>query len=315
MEECSGLVHTHENPRASLDPIMPREEHARTLASTHDVPEEAPEFQIELTSVGISGKTVWVGLPRGRLPFDAKIETNLPAGYRGIHMSRIEEAISSINDKPFDDICSYSKDLARMVLARQNGNLVIVRLRGKIPIKRETMVSGHTSMDTAEIEALTEATMQGGGLKFKTMAGVTASHMTACPCTQVYNQDLFKIEGGALPLMTHSQRSLTRLLVERSADNIPSYDDLLECLESALHVTQDLLKRPDEAEIVIKAHLRPQFAEDAVRQTAKEVGIRLGDMLPGSTDVTIESTSLESIHIHDVCCCLKTTLREIIDAF
>ncbi len=94
----------------------------------------------------------------------------------------------------------------------------------------------------------------------------------------------------------------------------PSFEEILECLESTLHVTQDLLKRPDEAEIVLKAHRFPQFAEDVVRETAKEVGKKFVRKLPASTEVFIESLSLESIHAHDVHCILRTTLGEILDA-
>jgi len=80
----------------------------------------------------------------------------------------------------------------------------------------------------------------------------------------------------------------------------PSFGEILECLESALHVTQDLLKRPDEAEIVLKAQHFPRFAEDTAREIAKETGKRFGRKLPASTEVIIESLSLESIHIHNV---------------
>jgi GTP cyclohydrolase FolE2 len=94
----------------------------------------------------------------------------------------------------------------------------------------------------------------------------------------------------------------------------PSFEEILECLESTLHVTQDLLKRPDEAEIVLKAHRFPQFAEDVVREIAKEVGKRFVRKLPDATEVIIESLSLESIHTHNVRCILRTTLKKILDA-
>jgi GTP cyclohydrolase FolE2 len=45
-----------------------------------------------------------------------------------------------------------------------------------------------------------------------------------------------------------------------------------------------------------------------------EVGKRFGGRFPASTEVIIESLSLESIHIHNVHCILRTTLEEILDA-
>lgn len=291
--------------------MMPHEEHARVMASMYDVPEEVPSFRIGLTSVGISGKTVWVRLPFGQIPFDADISVSLPATSRGIHMSRMEEAISSLCDSTFNDLCSYAKALAGLVIERQKGDRACVNLKGKVPIRRTASVSNRISADALDIEAQVEAARETGTApKFKEMAGLSVFHMTACPCTQAYNRELFRVKDNRFPLITHSQRSLTRLLIERHGGG-PSYEDLLKCLEASLHVTQDLLKRPDEAEIVMKAHFAPQFAEDTVRQTAREVGVRFGAALPAGTKVLIESRSLESIHIHDVCCTLKTTLGEI----
>ena len=106
---------------------------------------------------------------------------------------------------------------------------------------------------------------------------------------------------------------MTRLSVEDSEDRL-KYDDLVSCLERALHMTQGLLKRPDEAEMVLKAHQRPQFAEDIVRETAREAGRMFKDKLLPSSEITVESLSLESIHIHNVRAVLKTNLGRIVEA-
>ena len=109
---------------------------------------------------------------------------------------------------------------------------------------------------------------------------------------------------------THSQRSRTMLMVEQQAGK-PHWQNILACLEDSLHVTQDLLKRPDEAEIVLKAHQQPQFAEDAVRETARQAVRHFGARLPENSRIIINSRSLESIHIHDVTCRLSTSLAEL----
>jgi GTP cyclohydrolase FolE2 len=144
------------------------------------------------------------------------------------------------------------------------------------------------------------------------MRGIEVMHITACPCTQVYNSLLFEAQQKGIPLITHSQRSATTLIIDDASLGL-SYKDLLMCLDDALHITQDLLKRPDEAELVLKAHQRPQFAEDAVRETARSVAIHFGNRLPPHTRVAISSISLESIHIHDVICRMDTTLKAITD--
>ena len=92
LADGSGLVQGDEGPRYGLGGQISSSEHSRVLAQALDVPAQAPAFGINLSEVGISGKTVWVHLPQGRLPFDAEISVDLSGRVRGIHMSRIEEA-------------------------------------------------------------------------------------------------------------------------------------------------------------------------------------------------------------------------------
>jgi len=313
LEDDPGLVHGPQGLRHAGLPSVAQTEHARVVAMSPDVPGEAPRVPLPLGEVGVSRKTVWIDLPEGRIPFDADISVNLPADCRGIHMSRIEEAVSELHSVSFPDPGAYAERLARLVSRTQRGDEVKVRIAGRMPVLRQTAVSGRPSVDTVRIHASCSLAVTEKGHQEDTRIGLAVHHITACPCTQVYARTLCGGFDTPLPYPTHSQRSETRIEVGRIG-NIPSYEDLMECLEMALHVTQDLLKRPDEAEIVMKSHRAPQFAEDAVREVAREAGLRLGGRLPGSTPVIIESTSLESIHIHDVRCRMETTLARILEA-
>lgn len=287
------------------------QEHRRVVDSCIDVPQERPSFPLHLTEVGISGKTAWVHLPQGRLPFSARIDVDLPGDLRGIHMSRLEEVMASLYDQSFIDLRSYALELGREAVRHQEASCGKVYLSGKLPIVRQAVISKHSSIDTVDISAKAYLRSKEDRISEKVEIGVGVSHITACPCTQVYNQALFERENESCPFPTHSQRSYTKLIVDADGAR-PNYEELLDCLESALHVTQDLLKRPDEAEIVLKAHRYPQFVEDAVRETARALGIQFCDVLPTSARVIIDSLSFESIHIHDVRCRLDTTFGEII---
>jgi len=313
MADDSRLVPDFKGARPGLTPAISTASHQRALTLGQDVPESLPAFQIGLSEVGVSGKTLWIQLPQGRLPFEAEVYVDLPENVRGIHMSRIEEAVSDLYPENFTDIRLYAQELARLVLEKQRGRKGRVRLRGKIPLVRKTPVSEKYSIDSAEIEAEVRAERGAEGLGLKTMIGIRVCHLTACPCTQVYNRSLAAEDGREFPLPTHSQRSVTSLAVEDHGGDL-TYEDLLDCLEKGLHVTLGLLKRPDEAEIVLRAHRRPQFAEDVVREAARQVGIAFGGRLPASSGVIIESLSLESIHTHDVRCTLGTTLEVILKA-
>jgi len=311
MADDSRLAPDFKGARPGLTPAIPAADHQRALTVGQDVPEGLPAFQISLSEVGVSGQTVWVLLPQGRLPFEAEIYVDLPENVRGIHMSRIGEAVSELFPKNFADIRLYARELAGLVLEKQRGRKARVLIRGKIPLVRKTSVSQKYSVDSAQIEAEVRAECGAEGLSLNTMIGITVYHLTACPCTQVYNSSLAGEDGREFPMPTHSQRSLTSLTMEDHKGDL-SYEDLLACLEKSLHVTQGLLKRPDEAEIVLQAHRRPQFAEDVAREVARQVGRSFGGRLPPSSLVVIESLSLESIHTHDVRCTVRTTLGNIL---
>jgi len=284
------------------------EKHRQVLAGGTDVPEQVPSFAIALDDVGIDGKTVWVKLPDGRIPLTATLTVDLPADIRGIHMSRIEQSVAGLYEEPFDRLTDYARELHEKMTLHQRGGAGTVLLTGKRPIFRQSKISNQLSVDSLDVRVEVK-TGKGGDGKVTVSNGIGASHITACPCTLAYNGEVFS-GPGECPMPTHSQRSQTWLHLS-SSGSVPGYEDLLGCLEKSLHLTQDLLKRPDEAEIVLKCHKEPQFAEDAVRETAQAVGLQFQGKLPDSTGVLIESLSLESIHIHDVCCRLQTTLGKI----
>ena len=303
-----GLLYRGQESGADR-PLIRRSEHERVLASCVDIPEEAPEFRIPIDHVGIGNKTVWVKLATGLTPFEADIRVALPSKVKGIHMSRIEGAIADLLDTPFDDIALYAEALADRVVETQEGSRAEVILSGKIPLVQKTLATGRISVDHLELGATASVECRKDKRLASQTLRVGACHITACPCTQAYNEVLFDAPSRQT-LITHSQRSTTSITVERQGGR-PSVSDLFDCLASALHVTSDLLKRPDEAELVLQAHTKPQFAEDTTRQTALAFGRKFAGRLPAQTLVTVESDSLESIHIHDVRARLVTSLGEI----
>ncbi len=296
------------NKNKNKTTLIPVELHRQVIQLGKDVPEQPPSFALPLEEVGITNKIVWIRLPEGRIPFTAKVTVSLPGHLRGIHMSRIEQVIAELDEREFVDLRVYGMELGRRVLDSQRGAQGSVHLSGKMPHVRRSKISGYSSMDSIDISVDIKLEEVEQTVSVKIMLGVGVCHITACPCTQLYNRDVFQIDEHPCPMPTHSQRSLTFLQIDGNLEK-PGFHDLLNCLESALHVTQDLLKRPDEAEIVLQSHQSPQFVEDAVRETARAAADYFD--LPGATRIIIESLSLESIHIHDVCCRLETTLAEV----
>ena len=59
------------------------------------------------------------------------------------------------------------------------------------------------------------------------------------------------------------------------------------------------MKRSDEVEVVEKAHLRPRFVEDCVREMVRMAIERFG-ALDTSASVSARQENLETIHKHNV---------------
>jgi GTP cyclohydrolase-4 len=317
MVHCTGLVPGDAEGEHNLSTLIPEEKHRQVLGTCIDVPEEHPSFPIPLQKVGISGKTVWVSLDEnrgGHIPFTARIHVDLPGNRRGIHMSRIEQAISALHDRQFTDLPTYGRLLATHILEAQNAQSIWLQLSGRMPLIQQAPVSKHYSIDSIDVSFSMALRQDMVPATENVQVGAGVNHLTACPCTLSYNEVLFNRFNDPWPQATHSQRAKTELLVslKKFDEKLPGYGTLVGILDSVLHVSQDLLKRPDETELVLKAHRYPQFAEDAVREVARAAAKRFKDTLPPETRIQVTSLSLESIHIHDVECCLDAELGEIL---
>jgi GTP cyclohydrolase-4 len=151
--------------------------------------------------------------------------------------------------------------------------------------------------------------------------------MTACPCAQQLvgaaartrlRDDGFS-EGEidrifeAVPVATHNQRGLGTLYIG-STEGVPLAIDaqtLLEIVEDSMSSEiYELMKRVDEAAVVEKAHRRPRFVEDCVREMISAVIARL-PLLPDDTFVSARQENLETIHQHTVQAERHGTLGEL----
>jgi GTP cyclohydrolase I/GTP cyclohydrolase-4 len=151
--------------------------------------------------------------------------------------------------------------------------------------------------------------------------------MTACPCAQGL------IEAGArdrllqdgftdeeierivahVPVATHNQRGLGTLRIgctEACDDEIDALTLLAIVEDSMSSEIYELMKRSDEAAVVEKAHRRPRFVEDCVREMIGGVVRRFPD-LGDQAFVSARQENLETIHQHNVVAERFGTLGEI----
>ena len=140
--------------------------------------------------------------------------------------------------------------------------------------------------------------------------GIRAVGMTACPCAQQTVTEMLEFEGD-MPVMSHNQRNVCTLMVTMPEDLSIEANDLIDLVEDSFSSpTFELLKRPDEGQVVINAHRNTKFVEDVVRGVVLRFVNRYTD-LPDSVSIDVISDSEESIHKHDAYAERVATLGEL----
>jgi GTP cyclohydrolase-4 len=289
-------------------------------AAPPDVQAGVPATQVSLSRVGVTGveKVIRVDAGGGESLFHAEFEcfVDLNPRQAGVHMSRFEEIVNEAIDAVVLEEAFRAEVLAahvaQRVRERQGGLRAEVRVTAKYPETVETPKSGQL---TQEIYVLfgTAVDAESGP---RTLTGVQAQGMTACPCAQEMVAGLARerlTEGGfgpeeveriiaAVPIATHNQRGIGTLHIG-CPEGGPAWIDapeLLRIVESSMSSEiYELMKRPDEMAVVVKAHENPRFVEDCVREMVRQVVEGYPD-LPDGAFVMARQENLETIHRHNV---------------
>ncbi len=106
----------------------------------------------------------------------------------------------------------------------------------------------------------------------------------------------------AVPIATHNQRGLGTLWIgcAESCDIEIEAHQLLNIVEGSMSSEiYELMKRSDEAAVVEKAHRRPRFVEDCVREMIRGVVESFPDLADDSF-IAARQENLETIHQHNV---------------
>jgi len=277
-----------------------------------DVQERKPKYPFKLTRVGIIGIKKPVSVERGgkttmlTLAIDAFVD--LPSTKKGSHMSRNVEAINEIVDeavrKPVKGIESLCASIAkRLLIKHQYANYAEVNMNADYFLERKSP-SGNKSMENYGLNA--KANNKRGGAVKKSI-GVKVIGMAACPCAMETVKELSKSKLS----VTHNQRNVASLMVEVPEKYDVEAHDLIKIVESSFSSpTYEILKRKDEADVVMSAHKNPKFVEDIVRDILSKI-LEKYKNLPDDVLVTVRSISEESIHKHNAFAERVTTLGEL----
>ncbi len=288
-----------------------------------DVQNRRVENGFRLTRVGITGVKKPVMVHRnGRenhLTASIDVFVDLPSSQKGSHMSRNVEIITEMIDegvrKDVKSLEELAGSICKALLERHEyASYAEVRMEAHYFLERSTS-SGWSTLEPFKLMARATARRGNGLMK---LVGVEVAGMTACPCAMETVTHMLEKEAPEAasarpkaPMITHNQRNITTLMIEVPEHVEVEADDLISIVESSLSSpTYGILKREDEARVVLDAHRNPKFVEDVVRDILSKLLERYSSM-PDSVQVTVRSESEESIHKHNAFAERVTTLGEL----
>jgi GTP cyclohydrolase I len=258
-----------------------------------DIQTHPAEVPVPIERVGVRGVSLPVVVRdrvAGRQHTVARVDlgVDLPADFKGTHMSRFIEALENFSEElDYQSLRRLLEDVRERLTAR----------RAYICLEFPYFIT-KTAPDTGSVSRLrydcrlTGELEQGGP---EVSLEVDVPVMTVCPCSKAISAQ------GA-----HSQRALVRIAVRMNGFIwIEDFVDIAEAAGSSPVYT--LLKRADEKFVTERAFANPAFVEDVVRVVAQSLA---GHPLVASFRVEVES--FESIHAHNAfaritggCACLR----------
>jgi GTP cyclohydrolase IV len=293
------------------------------LSTAHDVQAQRPTVHVSLSRVGVTGveKVIRIAGADGAPEqlFSAQLECFVDLGPRqkGAHMSRFEEVVNDVIGEVILGEAGFKAEtlaqhVAERVRERQEALRAEVTIAARYPEHKPAPLSGILTQEIYTLYGSAVASERGT----RRLVGVAAQGMTACPCAQQIvagrSRERLSADGftddeigrifDAVPVATHNQRGLGTLHLGLPEDCRTEVDaaDLLAIVEDSMSSEiYELMKRSDEAAVVEKAHRRPRFVEDCVREAIRGAIEQFGG-LGDDAFLSSRQENLETIHQHNV---------------
>ncbi len=293
------------------------------MNSSGDVQNMKAEKRFKITRVGVTGvkKPIVVRRPWGDITLNAEIDVyvDLPSEQKGSHMSRNVEVTGEVVDKsvrePVKGLENLTAQMCEILLDRHEyAAYSEVDISADYFLEKESP-KGRSSLENYKIKARAEAYREGELRKY---IGVTVLGLNACPCAMETVRNLYikrypdlKNSLDKIPFITHNQRNKSTVMIEVPDGESIEVNDLIYIIEDSLSSpTHEILKRDDEAAVVMQAHENPKFVEDVVRDILSNL-LEKYSHLPDFTHVDVKSESEESIHKHNAFAERVTTFGEL----
>jgi GTP cyclohydrolase-4 len=290
---------------------------------SNDVQAQLPALRVSLSRVGVTEieKIVRVRQNGAEQLFSARLQCFVDLGrdQKGAHMSRFEEVVNEVIGEVVLGEATFKAEalaqrIAELVRERQGAARAEVTVAARYPEHKPAPVSGILTQEIYTLYGSAVASAAGT----RRLVGVAAQGLTACPCAQQlvmgssrerladdgFSDDEIARILDHVPVATHNQRGLGTLHIgiPEGADTEFEARTLLDIVEGSMSSEiYELMKRSDEAAVVEKAHRRPRFVEDCVREMIGAVVEQLTD-LSDEHFVSARQENLETIHQHNVVC-------------
>jgi GTP cyclohydrolase-4 len=291
--------------------------------SQPDVQAQQPTLRVSLSRVGVTEVEKIVRFRQGGTEqlFSARLQCFVDLGrdQKGAHMSRFEEVVNEVIGEVVLGEATFKAEglaqrIAELVRERQGAARAEVTVEARYPEHKPAPVSGIPTQEIYTLYGSAVASASGT----RRMVGVAAQGLTACPCAQQlvmgtsrerllddgFTEDEVARIFDHVPVATHNQRGLGTLHIgfPEGANATIEARALLDIVEGSMSSEiYELMKRSDEGAVVEKAHRRPRFVEDCVREMIGGVVQRLTD-LSDEHFVSARQENLETIHQHNVVC-------------
>ncbi len=298
---------------------------SNNLSSNLDVPAFIPDIPLALQRVGTTGRAFPLILemaeaPRAVLTTQVEMSVSLSRTRRGVHISRFGQELQKRQSISYRLPQVFAADLGQGILESQSASTSYVTLRFSWMQQEETPVTKLASLQTCEVKIDVQISD-----KQIFDINVTVPGFNACPCVQLNAVEYIRqlrdgLELGdadfsnlleVAPMFSHSQRIFVSLSI--SGPDLIEFDfrELINIVRNVVPHSYDVLKRIDEVFVVRHAHLNPMFCEDVTRLVVKEATKRLHQHLPGSTMLSVETVSHESIHSYNLLSKLEARISDI----
>ncbi len=291
-------------------------------AAGKDIPDQRPVIPLRLRRVGVTRRSIPVRIddPLGgaqtvELSCAIEASVGLAPERRGIHVSRIGDLLARLTGEVYPSLRHYAHRVDQLLRAGQGSDTASVAVRGVFTYLESVRgVKDKSSLEHVELSGASETE---GGVTTLTQ-GVGFTYITSCPCVQETYRNSFRaddkmlqrvLEEKRMPLLTHTQRCQTHVMIVGAREPLP-LPSLLACVDHVVVRSQNTLPREFELLNVYRAHAKPQFLEDALRELTYGVYKLVGRDNPNVT-LRIRSSSMESIHDFDMEGDVEFTVAEL----